>query len=78
MNQNIACIHFDIFLVDASDKFWQKSLVLAQEAYGFLEVYGTQSDDLEEFGGVSPEQLINTCLTSISDFCKQQEKLPQV
>lgn len=67
----------ELLKTDASDKFWQKSLVLAQEAYGFLEVYGTQSDDLEEFGGVSPEQLINTCLTSISDFCKQQEKLPQ-
>ncbi|XP_037804548.1 condensin-2 complex subunit G2-like isoform X3 [Penaeus monodon] len=67
----------ELLKTDASDKFWQKSLVLAQEAYEFLEVYGTPGDDLEEFGGVSPEQLTNTCLSSISDFCKQQEKLPQ-
>lgn len=79
MSQYIVCVYFDnIFLADASDKFWQKSLVLAQEAYEFLEVYGTPGDDLEEFGGVNPEQLTNTCLSSISDFCKQQEKLPQV
>ncbi|XP_047468788.1 condensin-2 complex subunit G2-like isoform X2 [Penaeus chinensis] len=67
----------ELLKTDASDKFWQKSLDLAQEAYKFLEVYGSPSDDLEEFGGVSPEQLINTCLSSVSDFCKQQEKLPQ-
>ncbi|XP_042859352.1 condensin-2 complex subunit G2-like isoform X2 [Penaeus japonicus] len=67
----------ELLKTDASDKFWQKSLVLAQEASEFLEVYGTPSDDLEEFGGISPEQLISTCLSSISEFCKQQEKLPQ-
>lgn len=56
--------------------FWEESFFLAHEAYEFLWVY--ESREEKEESVVSPLQLANTCITSMSEYFKHHDQLPKV
>nr|XP_053634810.1 condensin-2 complex subunit G2-like [Cherax quadricarinatus] len=70
------CVFVDGLLKsDASGSFWEKSLVLASEAHQYLESYVCSNENYENDS--TPVHVINTCISSISDYFKEHETFPK-
>lgn len=57
--------------------FWEESLCLAQESYEFLWVYESGEEEKDE-SITTGCQLANICISSMSDYFKHHDQLPQV
>lgn len=60
---------------DKNGVLWEEGLFLAQEGYEFLCVY--ESNEEKEESAVTPLQLANTCIASMSEYFKHHDQLPK-
>lgn len=66
-----------LFTTDNKGMFWEESLFLAHEGYEFLCVYESSEEEKEE-SVVTPVQLANACIASMSEYFKHHDQLPTV
>ncbi|MPC13951.1 Carboxypeptidase A4 [Portunus trituberculatus] len=62
---------------DSNGLFWEEGLCLAQESYEFLWVYESREEERDETL-ITGCQLANICISSMSDYFKHHDQLPQV
>lgn len=63
----------DLLKSDVCESFWDKSLLIALEGYQYLQVYEDPNDAIGS-DVVTPVDLVNSCITSISE-CLQNDKI---
>lgn len=61
---------------DSNGMFWEEGLCLAQESYEFLWVYESSEEEKDE-SITTGSQLANICISSMSDYFKHHDQLPQ-
>ena len=66
-----------MYLTDSDGMFWGDGLCLAQESYEFLWVYESNEEERDE-SLITGSQLANICVSSMSDYFKHHDQIPQV